>query len=73
MTLTLPQIRKLLTRRAAGEILTDCEVANLASSARTLRRRLDRLKAIHPELDSFISLSSVLDELAQPPVLTASN
>ena len=72
MVLSLTQVRELLTRQDSGEALTECELANLQRSARTLQRRLARLHAIHPELVPAVSLSARLDELAQPPVLSGS-
>jgi hypothetical protein len=72
MVLTLNQVRELLARQDEGETLSDAELANLSSSARTLQRRLARLQAVHPELMDHVALSARLDELAQPPVLTAS-
>lgn len=72
MVLTLTQVRELLTRQDDGETLSDDELANLQRSARTLQRRLDRLHAMHPELMGEVGLSARLDELASPPVLTAS-
>ncbi len=67
--LSLNAVRDLLARNARGE-LSDSEQATLQQSARTLRRRLDRVLALFPEIG--VELSEQLDELAQPPVLTAS-
>lgn len=72
MVLTLNQVRELLTRQDAGEVLSETELGNLQSSARTLQRRLHRLHAIYPELAGEVELSTRLDELAQPPVLSGS-
>ena len=69
MAISLRTVRELLERNARGE-LTDEEQATLQQNARTLRRRLDRVRALYPELQ--VGLSQQLDELAQPPVLTAS-
>lgn len=67
--LSLRAIRELLARNARGE-LSESEQATLQQSARTLRRRLDRVLALYPQIGA--ELSEQLDELAQPPVLTAS-
>lgn len=69
----LATARELLARRAAGAELSPTEFATLQRAAKTLRRRLERLQALYPEVADFVSLSAELDELAQPPVLTASN
>lgn len=66
----LASVRERLARRAEG-LLSPDEEALLVRDARTLRRRLDRLKARCPEIQ--IELSEELDELAPPPVLSASN
>jgi hypothetical protein len=65
----MSSVRQLLARRARGG-LSSSEEAQLLRDARTLRRRLDRFRARHPEIE--IELSAELDELAPPPVLTAS-
>lgn len=69
MSVSLPQVRARLAARARGE-LSPSEEQALIRDARILRRRLDRLQALHPELQ--VSLSTELDELASPPLLTAS-
>ena len=68
---SLASVRERLERRAAGA-LSEPEQALLARDARRLQRRLDRLKALYPELADQVALSTELDELASPPVLTAS-
>ncbi len=69
MAISLKAVRELLERDARGELSNE-EQATLQQNARTLRRRLDRVRALYPELE--LSLSEQLDELARPPVLTAS-
>lgn len=69
MAISLTTVRDLLERDARGELSYE-EQATLQQNARTLRRRLDRVRALYPELE--VSLCDPLDELAQPPVLTAS-
>ena len=68
--ISLNTVRELLARDIRGE-LSDAEQATLQQSARTLRRRLDRVRALFPEVG--VSLCEQLDELAQSPVLTASS
>ncbi|MGE0708239.1 MAG: hypothetical protein AB7N76_01240 [Planctomycetota bacterium] len=65
----LASVRERLERRAQGLLSADEEAA-LVRDARLLRRRVDRLKARHPGLE--VELSEELDELAPPPVLSAS-
>ena len=69
---SLRQVRELMARRAAGESLTADEQAALVRDARILRRRLDRLRALDPEVFGDIELTGELDELAEPPILTGS-
>lgn len=69
MSVSLPQVRARLAARSRGELSPQEEQA-LVRDARILRRRLERLRALHPEIE--VSLSPELDELASPTLLTAS-
>ena len=69
---SLRLVRDLLARRATGG-LTSEETATLTRCARILQRRRDRLLALDPGLAGCVELSPEIEELAQPPALSASN
>lgn len=64
MSLTLAEVRDLLARRAAGEVLGAEQLAALTRSARLLHRRLARLQALDPDTFADIALGDELAELA---------
>ena len=70
MAISLKDVRELLAKNEAGQ-LDEAGQSTLLQNARSLRRRLDRVLALYPELE--IELSEELDELAKPPVLSASS
>lgn len=70
MSVSLSQVRERLARHARGE-LSPTEESELLRDARVLRRRVERLQALHPELG--VSLSPELEALAGGPALAASN
>jgi hypothetical protein len=47
----MAQVRALLDRLQGGEALTPAELERLALDALALRRRLERLRALAPELE----------------------
>lgn len=58
----LAQVRALLARLHSGETLSEAELERLALDALALRRRLERLRALAPEVD--VELDPTLMRLA---------
>ncbi len=58
----LSQVRALLDRLQSGETLSEAELERLALDALTLRRRVERLRALAPEVD--VELDPTLLRLA---------
>jgi hypothetical protein len=58
----LAQVRALLARLQSGETLSEAELERLALDALALRRRLERLRALAPEVD--VELDPTLMRLA---------
>ena len=68
----LAQVRALLARLQSGEPLSEGELERLAIDALALRRRMERLRALAPDLD--VEFDPVLARLAEraaarPPAL----
>lgn len=59
---SLAHVRALLARLQSGETLSEAELERLALDALALRRRLDRLRALAPDLD--VELDPALSRLA---------
>lgn len=70
MSVSLGQVRERLARRSRGE-LSPSEESELIRDARVLRRRVERLQALHPDLG--VSLAPELEALAGGHALAASN
>ncbi|MBX3469094.1 MAG: hypothetical protein KF878_19660 [Planctomycetes bacterium] len=62
----LAAVRALLERLQAGEALSEAELDALALEARALRRRLERLRAVAPEVE--VELDPTLARLAERAV-----
>ncbi len=70
MSVSLGHVRERMALQARGE-LSPSEEHQLRRDARMLRRRVERLQALHPDLG--VSLSPELEELAGLSTLSASN
>lgn len=65
----LSQVRALLARLQAGETLSGPELERLALDALTLRRRVEKLRALAP--DAGVDLDPTLLRLADRAAATA--
>ncbi len=66
----LAQVRALLARLQSGETLSEAELERLALDALALRRRLERLRALAPEVDVELdpTLMRLADRAASRPL-----
>jgi hypothetical protein len=70
MSVSLTGVRERLARHMRGELSPD-ETGALLRDARALRRRMERLQALRPELG--IDFSPELEAFCPGPALSASN
>ncbi|MBL4848215.1 MAG: hypothetical protein JKY65_22080 [Planctomycetes bacterium] len=70
MSVSLTAVREGLARHMRGELSPD-ETGALMRDARVLRRRMERLSALHPHLE--VGFSAELEALCPGPALSASN